>query len=65
MSNCTYNLVCYTITGLPGVQYFDRSVNSISTKGDRLRPPNNIGTPGFTDLPTALKMAEVIQLLGY
>ena len=33
-----------------------RSVNPISTKGGRLYPPNNTGTPGFSDLPTALKM---------
>ena len=33
---------------------FDRSVNPISTKGVRLCPPNNSGTPGFSDLPTAL-----------
>ena len=33
---------------------FGRSVNPISTKGDRLCPPNNSGTPGFSDLPTAL-----------
>ena len=34
--------------------YFGRSVNSISTKGSRLCPPNNTGTPRFSDLPTAL-----------
>ena len=33
---------------------FDRSVNPISTEGGRLCPPNNTGTPGFSDLPTAL-----------
>ena len=33
--------------------FFGRSVNPISTKGDRLCPPNNTGTPGFSDLPTA------------
>ena len=33
---------------------FGRSVNPISTKGGRLCPPNNTGTPGFSDLPTAL-----------
>ena len=31
---------------------FGRSVNPISTKGGRLCSPN--GTPGFSDLPTAL-----------
>ena len=30
------------------------SDNQISTKRDRLCPPNNTGTPGFSDLPTAL-----------
>ena len=34
---------------------FGRSVNPISTKGGRLCPPNNTGTPGFSDLPTALQ----------
>ena len=34
---------------------FGRSVNPISTKGGRSCPPNNIGTPGFSDLPTALQ----------
>ena len=34
---------------------FGRSVNPISTKGGRLCPPNNTGTPGFSDLPTALE----------
>ena len=32
----------------------DRSVNPISTKGGRLCPPNNTGTPGFSDIPTIL-----------
>ena len=31
-----------------------RSVNPISIRGGRLRPPNNTGTPEFSDLPTAL-----------
>ena len=33
---------------------FGRSVNPISTKGGRLCPPNNTGTPGLTDLLTDL-----------
>ena len=33
---------------------FGRSVNPISTKEDKLCPPNNTGTLGFSDLPTAL-----------
>ena len=33
---------------------FGRWVNPISTKGGRLCQPNNTGTPGFSDLPTAL-----------
>ena len=37
---------------------FGRSVNPISTKGGRLCPPNNTGTPGFSDLPTALAACE-------
>ena len=32
-----------------------KSVNPISTKGDRLCPPNNTGPQGFSDLPTALE----------
>jgi hypothetical protein len=35
---------------------FGRSVNPIPTKGGRLCPPNNTGTPGFSDLPTALSV---------
>ena len=35
---------------------FGRSVNPISTRGDRLCPPNyTTATPGFSNLPTALK----------
>ena len=34
---------------------FGRLVNPISTKGGRLCPPNNTGTPGFSNLPTALR----------
>ena len=30
---------------------FGRSVNPISTRRDILCPPNNTGTPGFSDLP--------------
>ena len=33
---------------------FGRSVNPIRNRGERLCPPNNNGTPGFSDLPTAL-----------
>jgi hypothetical protein len=33
---------------------FGRSVNPISTEGGRLCPSNNTGTPGFSDLQTAL-----------
>ena len=33
---------------------FGRSVNPISTKGGRLCPPYNTGTPKFSDPPTAL-----------
>jgi hypothetical protein len=35
---------------------FARSVNSISTREGRLCPPNNTGTPEFSDLPTALHL---------
>ena len=35
-----------------------RSVNPISTKGGRLCPPNDTGTPRFSDLPTALHITK-------
>ena len=42
--------------GVPGVPwYLQILADQISTKGGRLCPPNNTGTPGFSDLPTALK----------
>ena len=44
--------------GVMAPQNFGRSVNPISTKGGRLCPPNNTGTPGFSDLPTALVIKE-------
>ena len=44
---------------------FDRSVNPISTKGGRLCPPNNTGTPGFWDLPTALHTYISTYILRY
>ena len=40
---------------------FARSVNPISTKGGRLCPPNNTGTPGFSDLPTALLTLSISE----
>ena len=43
---------------------FGRSVNPISTRGDRLCPRIIIGTPGFSDLPTALN-TQVINLKPY
>ena len=39
---------------------FGRSVNPISAKGGILCPPNNTGTPGFSDLPTALKLEKKV-----
>jgi hypothetical protein len=45
---------CRWSLGVPGC-YFGRSDNPISTKGGRLCPPNNTGTPGFSDLLTALQ----------
>ena len=44
---------------------FGRSVNPISTKGGRLSPPNNTGTPGFSDLPTALWLLMQEQAVGF
>ena len=44
---------------------FGRSVNPISTKGGRLCPPNNTGTPGFSDLPTALRFSEMTYLFPW
>ena len=40
---------------------FGRTVKPISTKGGRLCTPNNTGTPGFSDLPTALRKAELLK----
>ena len=41
---------------------FGRTVNPISTKGGRLCTPNNTGTtPGFSDLPMALRKAELLK----
>ena len=45
--------------GCRGCLDFSRSVNPISTRRGRLCPPNNAGTPGFSDLPTALKWKEI------
>jgi hypothetical protein len=39
---------------------FGRSVNSLSTKGGRLCTPTTPGTPGFSDLPTALPSNYVL-----
>ena len=39
--------------------FFGRSGNPISTKGGILCPPNNTGTPGFSDFPTALRIRFV------
>ena len=48
--------------GAEGPPDFCRSVNPISTKGGRLCQPNNTGTPGFSDLPTALYCALLTNL---
>ena len=40
---------------------FGRTVKPISTKVGRLCTPNNTGTPGFSDLPTALREAELLK----
>ena len=48
-----YKSVCNDTAGLSSPD-FGRSVNPISTKVSRLCLPNNTGTPGFSDLPTAL-----------
>ena len=42
------------VEGVMATTDFGRSVNPISTKGGRLCPPNNTGTPGFSDLLTDL-----------
>ena len=41
---------------------FGRSVNPISTKEGRLCPPNNTGTPKFSDFPTALLSYEDMEM---
>ena len=40
-----------------------RSVNPISTRWGRLCLPNNNGTPGFSDLPTALHCFKINILM--
>ena len=40
---------------------FGRSVNPISTKGGRFYSPNNTGTLGFSDLPTALVVINTTE----
>ena len=40
---------------------FGRSVNPISTKGGRLCPPYNTGTPEFSDPPTALHFQDFLR----
>ena len=40
---------------------FGRPLNPISAKGGTLFPPNNTGTPGFSDLPTALIMFFILS----
>ena len=43
---------------------FGRSVNPLSIKRGRLCPPNNTGTPEFSDLPTALaNMLLIVSLV--
>ena len=48
---------------MPNPPDFGRLVNPISTKGSRLCSPNNTGTPGFSDLPTALTHGVLIHLV--
>ena len=43
------------VPGGAGGAMAPRSVNPISSRGGRLCLPNYTGTPGFSDLPTALK----------
>ena len=52
-----------SISGLSS-PVFARSVNPISTggQGGRLCPPNDTGTPGFSDLPTALNTITQVYL---
>jgi hypothetical protein len=40
---------------------FGRSVNPISTEGGRLCPSNNTGTPGFSDLATAVLFIDDVM----
>jgi hypothetical protein len=41
---------------------FGRSVNPISTRGGRVFPSNYTGTPGISDLPTALKKPKLFTI---
>ena len=47
------NCICQKYVG-KNLHDFGSSVNPIWTKGGRTYPPKNSGTPGFSDLPTAL-----------
>ena len=49
----TLTYLANLLTGLssPGVPDFGRSINPFSTKGDRLCPPNNTGTPRPSEGP--------------
>ena len=40
--------------GMPGVPKIFADQLTLSQPGGKLCPPNNTGTPGFSDLPTAL-----------
>ena len=52
--------------GCNGTPRFWQISYPISTKGGRLCPPNNTGTPGFSDLPTALLCkADVVKLTTF
>ena len=55
----------YRPWGCQGCHGIPRSVNPISSQGGRLCISKNTGTPGFSDLPTALWLLMQQQAVGF
>ena len=67
--NCKYTLTGLVRGVVPGgaggamaPPDFGRSVNPFSIKGGKLCPPNDTGTLGFYDLPTALLVRKALLM---
>ena len=59
--NYTTGVSSLGVSGVLAPPDFGRSVNPISTKGGRFYSPNNTGTLGFSDLPTALVVINTTE----